>query len=63
LTKPGDIHDLAQAIKSCYGQTHLAQDLSQAAQVQAADRFQQGRIQGQIGELLDRCRVGLALVS
>jgi glycosyltransferase involved in cell wall biosynthesis len=61
LTKPGDIHELAQAIKSCYGQTHLAQDLSQAAQIQAADRFQQGRIQGQIGELLDRCQAVMAL--
>lgn len=63
LTQPGDGSALAGAIMSCYGQGHLAQDLSRAARVQAADRFQQGRIQGQIGALLDRCQSELALVS
>jgi glycosyltransferase involved in cell wall biosynthesis len=62
LTKPGDIHELANAIRSCYGQRHLAQGLSQAAQIQAADRFQQSRIQQQIAELLGRCQADMALV-
>lgn len=63
LTKPGDVQELVQAIQSCYGQVHLAQNLSQAAQVQAADRFQQSRIQGEIDRVLSHCRCELAAVQ
>jgi glycosyltransferase involved in cell wall biosynthesis len=63
LTPPGDVRALAAAMQRCYSEDTMASHLSQAAQQQAAVRFQQGRIQDQIGAVLGRCCGGLAVAQ